>query len=172
MNIKTFNKDAVIFLQGDLAYGMYDILSGSVGIYVAYGTKNETQLTVLRAGDFLGEMGLIENYPRSATAVALEDGTELREIGDREFADYFKGQPERLLAIMRQLSQRLRDRTADYEAASRILEEMKKTQGEPEKRSGSLLDKMKRLVSFYDSVMSAYVDPTYMPHFPSDTFFY
>lgn len=154
MKSLTFQKNEVIFRQGDFASCMYDIVSGSVAVYVAYGTEAETQLTVLKAGDFLGEMGMIEAYPRSATAVAREDGTELREIGEKEFGDYFRGQPERLLAIMRQLSGRLRDRTADYEGACLVLEGLKATQKEPEKRSLTLLEKARALAAFYNEVMA------------------
>ena len=100
----TFNKGDVIFRQGDAANSMFDILSGSVGVYMGYGTEHETQVTVLNAGDFLGEMGLIECYPRSATAVAMEDGTALQEIGEKEFSEYFNSRPMRLLTIMQQLS--------------------------------------------------------------------
>ena len=70
MSTVTFNKDEIVFHQGDFAEGMFDIIAGSIGVFVGYGTDNEKQLTVLKSGDFLGEMGLIENYPRSATAVA------------------------------------------------------------------------------------------------------
>ena len=172
MNLKTFNKGDIIFKQGDFAHGMYDIISGSVGIYVGFGTEHEVELTVLKAGDYLGEMGMIEIYPRSATAVALEDGTELREIGEAEFSDYFKAQPERLLAIMRQLSQRLRDRTADYEAACKVLDDLKDTHEDPGKRSPSLVEKVKKLLAFYDNVMNACGDAAYMSYFPNDRYFY
>ena len=111
MSSKSFSKNEVIFRQGDDAQEMFDIVSGSVGVYINYGQENETQLTVLKAGNFLGEMGLIENYPRSATAVAMEDGTKLQVIDDAEFSAYFKDQPERLLEIMRQISARIRERT-------------------------------------------------------------
>ena len=154
MKMLTFKKGEVIFKQGDYANCMYDVVSGSVGVYVAYGTEAENRLTVLKVGEFLGEMGMIEAYPRSATAVALEDGTELREIGEVEFGDYFKTQPERLLAIMRQISGRLRDRTADYEGACAVLNGLKETQGEPEKRSQSLLERAKALIKFYNDVMA------------------
>lgn len=158
MNIRSFKKNEVIFRQGDVSNGMYDILSGSVGIYVDYGAADENRLTVLGPGQSLGEMGMIEAYPRSATAIAMEDATELREIGEKEFSDYFKDKPERLLAIMRQLSERLRDRTADFEAACQVLESMKETQGEPQKRSKSLLEKAKELIAFYDRAMKLYSD--------------
>ena len=153
MSMLTFQKDDVIFKQGDFAECMYDIVSGSVGIFVGYGTENETRLTVLKAGNFLGEMGLIEAYPRSATAVAME-ATELREIGEKEFSEYFKGQPERLLEIMSQLSERLRDRTEDYEGACVVLDNLKATQKAPEKRSRSLLERAKALAAFYNEVMA------------------
>ncbi|MDO4973176.1 MAG: cyclic nucleotide-binding domain-containing protein [Eubacteriales bacterium] len=153
MSMLTFQKDDVIFKQGDFAECMYDIVSGSVGIFVGYGTENETRLTVLKAGNFLGEMGLIEAYPRSATAVAME-ATELREIGEKEFGEYFKGQPARLLEIMSQLSERLRDRTEDYEGACVVLDNLKATQKAPEKRSRSLLERAKALAAFYNEVMA------------------
>ena len=70
MKTLTFKKDEVIFKQGDFAHSMFDIVSGSVGVFVSYGGENETRLTVLKRGEFLGEMGLIENYPRSAAAVS------------------------------------------------------------------------------------------------------
>lgn len=167
MEIRTFGKGEVIFRQGDSAESMFDILSGSVGIYVAHGTEEENRLTELQSGDFLGEMGLIECYPRSATAVALEDETVLQEIEEKEFAEYFKSRPVRLLGIMRQLSRRLRDRSEDYMAACRVLEGLKETQAEPEKRSGMLLDKVRELLACYNRVMNAAYQTdngTYIPY--------
>ena len=96
-------------------------------------------------------MGVIEAYPRSATAVALEDGTKLEEIDEKEFSDYFADRTGELLQIMRQMAQRLRDRTDDYEEACRTLDDLQKTFGEPEKRSKSLLDKILELVNNYNN---------------------
>lgn len=154
MNTLTFAKNEIIFKEGSYPDCMYDIVSGSVGVYVRYGMEGETRLTVLGAGQFLGEMGVIEMYPRSATAVAMEEGTQLRRIEAQEFSDFFQGQPERLLAIMRQLSERLRDRTADYEGALQVLNSLKETQKQPEKRSRSLLERAQKFIDFYNSMMS------------------
>ena len=148
----TYNRDEVIFRQNDFADSMYDILSGSVGIYAAYGTEDENRLAVLKAGHTLGEMGLIDLAPRSATAVALEDGTVLEEISEKEFASYFDDKPERLLEIMRQLSTRVRNQTKDYEAARRILDSMLTTR--PEKRSPTLKKEVKRLLDSYNDTMN------------------
>lgn len=157
----TFNKGDVIFRQGEYAATMYDICAGSVGIYADYQTPDEKQLAVLPAGEVFGEMGLIECYPRSATAVAMEDGTKLQVIDDAEFSAYFKDQPERLLEIMRQISARIRERTEDYKAACQIRDEMIGTN--PEKRSKTLLEKIKNVLNVWNNEMNE-VDPD-VPYF-------
>ena len=124
MNMLTFKKDEVIFNQGDFAHCMYDITSGSVGVYVGYGTETETQLTVLKAGDFLGEMGLIEVYPRSATAVAEEDGTMLERIEPEDLAEMSKQNPGKLWMIFLHLMDRLRSLTRDFEKVCAELSEL------------------------------------------------
>ena len=155
MSVYEYKQNEIIFKQGDFATVMYDILSGSVAVFDAYGTEYENQLAVLGAGEFIGEMGMIEAYPRSATAVALEDGTKLREINKEEFSDYFFHQPERALLIMRQLSQRLRVRTEEYQKALNTLNEMKDTTGTPDKRSKSLLDRIKEIFDLYDRAIAS-----------------
>lgn len=151
--MKTYNSNDIIFKQGDYADSMFDITAGSVGIYIGYGTEKENRLAVLKAGKFLGEMGLIDDCPRSADAVALEDGTTLMEISMKEFSAYFGDRPERLLEIMRQLSARVRSQTKDYEAACRILESLRQTKDEPAKRSKTLKNEVKTLLDSYDSTM-------------------
>ena len=151
--MKTYSKGEIIFKKGDLCHSMFDIISGSVGVYVGYGTEHEKRLAVLEAGNFVGEMGLIDVYPRSADAVALEDGTMLEEISDKEFSSYFEDRPERILNIMRQLSSRLRATTKDYEDACRILEELKETQDKPGKRSKSFMSEVKALMDYYNETM-------------------
>ena len=121
MKTIAFSAGDVIFREGDFQLTMYDILSGSVGIYLDYDSEQKKQLTVLRANQLLGEMGLIESCPRSATAVALEDGTTLREIDEAEFLDFFRNEPERLLQILRQLSARIRENTEQYHEVCRAL---------------------------------------------------
>ena len=79
-DIQTYKKGQVIFKEGDKAECMYDIRWGSVGIYANYGTKEEKLLTKLSTEEFFGEMGLIDDQPRSATAVALEKDTRVEVI--------------------------------------------------------------------------------------------
>lgn len=123
MEKQNFNKGEIIFKQGQFATTMYDICAGTVGIYAAYGTAEEKKLAVLGEGEIFGEMGLIECYPRSATAVALKDGTLVQEINAQEFSEYFKASPEKVFRVMQQLSQRLRETTQNYLDACRTVYE-------------------------------------------------
>ena len=109
MNSKEFKSGQVIFKQGDSELCMYDIQSGRVGIYSAYGTPDEKQIAVLSIGEIVGETGLLDRVPRTATAVALDDDTVLLEIREENLKDYFLKEPEKLLLLMRNLSGRLRE---------------------------------------------------------------
>ena len=75
MTDRQFNKGDIIFKEGDSGECLYQIKEGVVGIYSAYGEADQQLLTELSAGKFFGEMAVIEAYPRSATAVALENGS-------------------------------------------------------------------------------------------------
>ena len=114
MELKKYKKGEVIFRQGDAGDSMFDIHWGRIGVYSNYGTKQEKLLTMLESGDFLGEMGMIDHAPRSATAVAMENGTSVSEITEEGLGELFRESPAKVLMIMQQLSARLRKLTNDY----------------------------------------------------------
>ena len=116
--IRTFKKGEVIFREGDTsASEMFDVRRGLVGIYAGYGTDSEQLLTELCAGKTFGEMGMVRNLPRSATAVALEDGTELGVINWDVLSDYFREDSSRVIQIMQQMAARIEGLTRDYLSA-------------------------------------------------------
>ena len=115
MSLRVFQKGEVIFREGDGAESMFDIYWGRVGIYSSYGAENEHLLTELRDGQFFGEMGMIDHSPRSATAVALEDDTQAEEISEEQFTAYFQNQPMRVLMIMRNMGNRIREQGEELE---------------------------------------------------------
>ena len=122
--VKNFSKGEVVFYEGDFEMCMYHLQKGSLGIYANYGTPREILLTELCASDtaILGEMGLLESKPRSATVVALED-VQLRVITRATFAMYFKENPVAMMQIMQNMSKRIRDLTEDYLDACRAVTE-------------------------------------------------
>lgn len=74
----------IIIRQGDSGDACYWIRSGSVEIVVGLGTRDERQLTTLRAGAMFGETALLTQSPRNATVRALES-TELLSLGQQDF---------------------------------------------------------------------------------------
>jgi CRP-like cAMP-binding protein len=148
----TFKKGEVIFREGEIGNVMYDILSGKVGVYMDFESDSKRMIAELEAGQTVGEMGLIEVWPRSATAVALEDGTTLAEIGESELQSYFADKPEKLFALMKLLSARLRETTQKYVDVCRIISEREdaETRKDIEKRI-ALQREMDYYSSFYYS---------------------
>jgi CRP/FNR family cyclic AMP-dependent transcriptional regulator len=76
-------KGAVIFKEGDPGDRCYIILQGEVRISKFIPNIGEEALAVLKAGDYFGEMALIDNFPRSAHAIANSD-SELLSINKTE----------------------------------------------------------------------------------------
>jgi len=75
---------SVIFRQGDAGDSMFIIERGRVRIALAVDGQ-ENEVAVLEAGDFFGELSLLSDAPRTATAVALQD-TALLVVGRDVFA--------------------------------------------------------------------------------------
>ena len=62
-----------VFYQGDPGLGMYIIREGEVSIRIAEREGEDEELTVLSDGDFFGELALLDESPRSATAICIKD---------------------------------------------------------------------------------------------------
>ena len=112
--VQEFPAGTVIVKEGMTGNCMYDIHWGRVGIYRGYGTDAELKITELYPNTFFGEMGLIKNEPRTATAVALED-TTLEVILEEDLRELFEKNPAKAGMIMAHLSNRLRKLTDQYE---------------------------------------------------------
>lgn len=69
-NVRFFREGETIFTEGSASDSAYIIESGLIEIFVGSGNE-AVQLSVLGAGDIFGEMGLIDAYPRSASARAM-----------------------------------------------------------------------------------------------------
>ncbi len=69
----TFAKGTVIFKEGEPGDRCYIITTGAVRISKFIPNIGEEALAVLKTGDYFGEMALIDNFPRSAHAIANDD---------------------------------------------------------------------------------------------------
>lgn len=121
----------VLFRAGDQADCMYDIYEGSVGIYSEYQTENEKLLTKLYADEVFGEMGILDDMPRSATAVCLTD-CSIMVVKTESFMEYFQKQPMKILQILQQMCIQLRDLTKTYLQACKTLEELPLMEKKPQ----------------------------------------
>ncbi len=148
METKHFKTGDVIFRENSFDSTMYEIKSGSVSIYSAYGTPDEQKLTELGAGRIFGEMGVIEVYPRSATAVASAD-TEAEEISTADLQEYFNSRPERLMEIMRGTSRRLRELTADYQEVCKRLGEWQAANESGAEKSSALMSAIRKFAAAF-----------------------
>ena len=104
-----FRESEIIFEEGSTGSEMYLIHSGSVLLSVRQNETRQTPLVVLNPGDFFGEMALVDDSPRSATAKAIEEDTELIVMDRVRFLFMVRQQPEFALSLMHTLCKRLRD---------------------------------------------------------------
>jgi CRP-like cAMP-binding protein len=72
VHIRTYAAGEPVFVETEPGAGMYVIRSGRVDIVLQYKSEKQLLLAELVAGDFFGEMALLGDTTRSATAVARE----------------------------------------------------------------------------------------------------
>ncbi len=110
---KTFTTGEVIFSSGDASDGLYLIETGRVRVMADSGNQDLLPLATIEAGELVGEMGVIDDAPRSATAIAEAD-TTARFLSREEFLGLLKNHPELALHLIGEFSQRLRTLNRKY----------------------------------------------------------
>ena len=86
---RVFQRGETIFEESDTGKSIMVIISGEVRITQRAKISGEETLTVLKKGDFFGEMALLEDLPRSATAIAHSD-TFMLEISREKFLRFIE----------------------------------------------------------------------------------
>lgn len=106
MATEHFQRGQVVFREGDKSQEAYYIVNGLVEISLtaAHGVQS---LAKIGPGEIFGEMGMIMDRPRSATATALEN-TTVEAISDKDFEQQIIQRPERLHVYLATLFERLR----------------------------------------------------------------
>ncbi|HEY5996895.1 MAG TPA: cyclic nucleotide-binding domain-containing protein [Candidatus Deferrimicrobiaceae bacterium] len=107
--LKTYGDKEVIFEEESVGKHMYVINSGRVNILKKIDGQ-DVHVGSLGPGEIFGEMALVDNLPRSASAVAAADGTSVVEIDHSQFVYLVGQQPAFALIILKALSLRLRGR--------------------------------------------------------------
>jgi CRP/FNR family transcriptional regulator, cyclic AMP receptor protein len=105
---RAYPAEAVIVRQGDTSMSFYVVLSGCVRVERREADNGRVVARTLeRAGSF-GEMGLIDDLPRSATVVAVEP-TECALLAKWDFANELREDPDIALALLPVLTGRIRE---------------------------------------------------------------
>ncbi|HUU41133.1 MAG TPA: cyclic nucleotide-binding domain-containing protein, partial [Desulfatiglandales bacterium] len=108
---KTYKAGDVIFKEGTHGVAVYVLNSGKVEISKTVGDK-KIVIEILKPGAVFGEMSFIDNAPRSATAIALEETVaELidKDFLDREFNQIASDFRQIIIALVRRLRKTTRD---------------------------------------------------------------
>ena len=104
---RAYPRNSVILFEDDPGDALYVVAQGQVKVVLIGEDGREVILSVLGEGEFFGEMALIDDEPRSAHVIAMNDST-LLVIRREDFQGILRQTPGIALALLRALSWRLR----------------------------------------------------------------
>ncbi len=105
---RSYPKNSVILFEDDPGDSLYVVVTGLVKVVLIGEDGREVILSVLKEGDFFGEMSLIDDQPRSAHVIAMED-SNLVVLRREDFQHRLREAPSISLGMLRALSRRLRE---------------------------------------------------------------
>ena len=105
---KSTPRSTTVMASGDVTDSLYIVLSGRLKVLMSDAEGKEVILSILGPGEFFGEMGLLDDSPRSASVVSIEP-CELLSITKRDFKKCLADNFEMAMAVMRGLVRRLRE---------------------------------------------------------------
>jgi len=105
---KSAPRNTTIMAAGDSTDSLYIVVSGRLKVMMSDADGREVILTILGPGEYFGEMGLIDESPRSASVVTIEP-CELLSIAKRDFKQSMEQNFDLAVTVMRGLVKRLRD---------------------------------------------------------------
>jgi CRP/FNR family cyclic AMP-dependent transcriptional regulator len=123
---RLYQKDQLIFHQGDDSRKIYVVLRGKVRIFSVTASGGETSLRIFSVHDTIGEFAAIDDRPRSTAAQALVSSV-LLEMEQSRFLTCLREMPDLSIGLLRMLVDKLRWTTsyaeimAQYDAKGRLL---------------------------------------------------
>ena len=110
----SLKRNETLFVQDDQPNGCYTVLEGALKVSILNAEGEETILAALGNADVLGEMGLVDGVPRSATITAMK-ATRLAFLSTVSFDEVAGRHPEIYRHLLRIISGRLRDINASFQ---------------------------------------------------------
>jgi len=102
-----------IFKEGDPGEGVYVVKSGQVVISAMVGAAKRHSFSKVLPGDFFGEMAVLDQQPRSASAAA-EDETEVYFVPRERMIELLTHSPDLCMTLLQEISRRIREFNQQY----------------------------------------------------------
>ena len=106
-SLKSFRKNAIIINQNDESYSLYVILSGRVKVFVGGKDGREIVLNHQGAGDYFGDLALIDKQPRVASVMTTE-ASKFMIISRDDFLTCLSRNPEIAINLIKPMTSRMR----------------------------------------------------------------
>ena len=105
---RSFPRGTTVMAAGDATDSLYVVMSGRLKVLMSDDEGREVILTMLGPSEYFGEMGLIDDSPRSASVITVE-ACELLVLSKRDFKNCLSENFEMAMTVMRGLVKRLRE---------------------------------------------------------------
>jgi CRP-like cAMP-binding protein len=105
---RSYPRNSVILFEDDPGDSLYVVVAGLVKVVLIGEDGREVILSVLKEGDFFGEMSLIDDQPRSAHVIAMEE-SHLLVLRREDFQHRLREAPGVALGMLKAMSRRLRE---------------------------------------------------------------
>ena len=105
---RKYKRGETIVKEGEQAVAFFVVMKGRVEVLSGVGSKKQTKLNEIGAGQCFGEMALLDGMPRVATVRALED-TECLVLSRWDFVAEMRTNPDIAVGMLPVLSRRLRE---------------------------------------------------------------
>src|ERR1700704_3247323 len=115
MRMRSFKRGEALFRKDDPGMHLYVVLDGAVKIALPGEFGQEALVSIMRTGDFFGELALFDGSPRSASATAMED-TRAALLARDDFLSFLETHPGAVRVVLDALAKtirRLSDRVED-----------------------------------------------------------
>ena len=105
--VKSFRKNTIVINQDDETYSLYVILSGSVRVFISGEDGREAVLNHQSAGDYFGDLALIDKQPRVASVMTTE-ASRFMIISREDFMACLSKNPEIAINLIKPMTSRMR----------------------------------------------------------------
>jgi CRP-like cAMP-binding protein len=114
---RSYHKDQVILIEEDIGQTLFILMSGQVKVSRISEEGKEVILAVMGAGDFFGELSLLDGQSRSANVTVIKD-SEMMLIQRDDFLSLLSELPPIAINLLRELASRMRKSDSQIKSLS------------------------------------------------------